>query len=582
MIHNLSSHVVYILVVVVVLYCSTPTHAAGADPRPPSQYDPTPYFVEFFDKFNQFLVREDSSQTTQILLLNDKSTTVRREWFDRDFWFGNGSVTRMPEALTAMMADVVPEYVGTTEYHMSTRRVSSLWNEMLTSYILPNTSSSYLDPKVAGAKAALAAGQLEANMNAARDRFEQQQQQVENARVTCLMLQMLPPAACARQSVLYRRQLQLLWMDYQSAKTLYDGARATVVAVDNLKSTKVMDDAKKRFSAAIASDMGAQAFDSLFYRTDLQPSNWWTLIDPDDTAYNLVVVYGTTTTVRSVLATDTVVFTVPPKYGTASVGMAGTAIVYTPTSNALLTDYFSYTINAAAAVRVVLSIRPTTEPATPLSAAFWSTFTFSGQSTSFESHAKTQTLSTTLSISTFFGSRSWSDTSTKSSYDQSSTFQTMTIQASIGRVNINRSWFDTAILGIYPMALPNTPKFAWSDGLITPSIINTHKLKVFASSLILARDLVISNTNWGTMRDDIVRCQIAANNCNVKIGPWSIGLAYEQYGSEIRPRMVTAVFDGDTLKVPQVQIVGWMCTVVPPFPSATPAEVLQYQKNNSN
>lgn len=144
------------------------------------------------------------------------------------------------------------------------------------------------------------------------------------------------------------------------------------------------------------------------------------------------------------------------------------------------------------------------------------------------------------------------------------------ISCNIAKVNIIRPWFNEFLFrsrNWWTNLGDNTDILYISNGKIDSS--NADKiLPMYPVAFIVARDLVIKGSFSKT--DEQYISQAISAKASVNYGPFSIGGSYK-YGHE--EEHMKSSFDAGTIKVPGIQIIGWVSRLLPPCPTQSRAEL---------
>jgi hypothetical protein len=126
------------------------------------------------------------------------------------------------------------------------------------------------------------------------------------------------------------------------------------------------------------------------------------------------------------------------------------------------------------------------------------------------------------------------------------------------RVELRRPWFDPLLLSLGGWSMPGRPRHALSTGTIQD---NPGLFSLLPSSMIVARDVQIS-AQWTTEAAQQIDKTLSGGG-SVGFGPFALA------GGSTRPWAIKQLkprFDGLTISMPQLQLIGWLNKVVPACP----------------
>jgi hypothetical protein len=126
------------------------------------------------------------------------------------------------------------------------------------------------------------------------------------------------------------------------------------------------------------------------------------------------------------------------------------------------------------------------------------------------------------------------------------------------RVEIRRPWLDPSLLSLGGWSMPGRPRHSLSTGTLQD---NPGIFSLLPSSMIVVRDLQVS-AQWPAVAVAQID-QALRQGGALGIGPFAISGTSTRPGlaRQLRPR-----FDGLTLSVPQLQLIGWLNRVLPASP----------------
>ncbi len=149
------------------------------------------------------------------------------------------------------------------------------------------------------------------------------------------------------------------------------------------------------------------------------------------------------------------------------------------------------------------------------------------------------------------GGQSWSREAV------SKTTEKLSVSFKFMRVEIRRRWLDPSLFSLAGWAMPGRPKNALSNGALTA---NPGLLPVIPTSMIVVRDVKIS-AQWSHEDKSMIQEGVAGEE--VAFGPFPLGGLYKQRGLQ---KQLKSQFDGTTITVPGLQILGFICSLVPACP----------------
>jgi hypothetical protein len=147
-----------------------------------------------------------------------------------------------------------------------------------------------------------------------------------------------------------------------------------------------------------------------------------------------------------------------------------------------------------------------------------------------------------------------------SSVDIESSTTDIEIKFKLGRIEIRRPWLNPSILTLDGWSVPGRVKDSYSNGKNDES--NQGIFPLLPTAFLIARDIEIT-ANWGTT--DYRRAESSTSaSAGVGWGPFTLSGSYNSGQTDIT---FQSEFDGRTIKVPGIQIIGWFSTVVPKSPA---------------
>ena len=126
------------------------------------------------------------------------------------------------------------------------------------------------------------------------------------------------------------------------------------------------------------------------------------------------------------------------------------------------------------------------------------------------------------------------------------------------RVEIRRPWLDPSLLSLGGWSMPGRPKHALSTGTLGD---NPGLFSLLPTSMIVARDVQVS-AQWSKEAVDQIQTTLSSGG-QVSFGPFALSGASTRPGAA---RLLKPSFDGLTISMPQLQLIGWLNRVVPACP----------------
>lgn len=165
------------------------------------------------------------------------------------------------------------------------------------------------------------------------------------------------------------------------------------------------------------------------------------------------------------------------------------------------------------------------------------------------------------------GSASWGLWSIGGSSSGEFTHNTMSNDTSdlsvsfrFARVIVSRPWMNAGLFSLRGLQVGGRVAGAFSSGQATPQ--NTGMLPLIINSIIVAKQVSISGS-WGQDDADFISKSINAS-ASVGWGPFQIGGNYRHSSAK---ETMNSTFDGTTLTLPGLSIIGFVCTLVPLSPA---------------
>lgn len=146
-----------------------------------------------------------------------------------------------------------------------------------------------------------------------------------------------------------------------------------------------------------------------------------------------------------------------------------------------------------------------------------------------------------------------------SSVDIETSTTDIKVEFKLGRIEIRRPWLNSSIFTLSGWNVPGRSVGGYSNGKVDES--NKGAFPLLPTAFIVARDIRIS-AKWGTT--DYSRAQSSTSaSAGVSWGPFTLSGTYKSGQTSVTFK---SDFDGVTITVPGIQIIGWLSAVVPSSP----------------
>lgn len=145
-----------------------------------------------------------------------------------------------------------------------------------------------------------------------------------------------------------------------------------------------------------------------------------------------------------------------------------------------------------------------------------------------------------------------------SSYDSSNETSNMRISFKFGRVEVRRRWLDPTLFRMRGWRIAGRAAGGLSTGQLDQ---NEGDFPLLPTTFIVARDIQISG-QWGSS-DYHYATSTTSHGASVGWGPFRCSGSYERTSST---RTFASSFDGTTISVPGIQIIGFLNRVIPYSP----------------
>jgi hypothetical protein len=144
------------------------------------------------------------------------------------------------------------------------------------------------------------------------------------------------------------------------------------------------------------------------------------------------------------------------------------------------------------------------------------------------------------------------------------------------------------------LASTSTAHGTWSDGNIAPNKNTRYMFKVLPVAFLVARNIKIENSQWQSSMSSLAgsissssSSYSSSNSQRASVGPFFIGSSNSASASSSasggRSYAESSTFtsasgsSAGTLAIKGPQIVGWLCSPMPAFPTATADEVVAFE-----
>jgi hypothetical protein len=200
-------------------------------------------------------------------------------------------------------------------------------------------------------------------------------------------------------------------------------------------------------------------------------------------------------------------------------------------------------------------------------ATSWSDFSFT--ESDYETHAKSETTGWGASAGVNFGLFSFggsaSGSTTTSSDDQSAA--NFSASFKFTQVPICRPWFEPGFFKMRSWTLDDNWNLSYPDQPVSNGQArdNTGRLVAYATSALFVDQVRITSSQWSNHSDYIAKSVSAGGS--VGYGPFSVGGSYS-HGST--SGNTAYHFEGDTLVIDGIQLVGTINNLIPQSPNPAP------------
>jgi hypothetical protein len=129
------------------------------------------------------------------------------------------------------------------------------------------------------------------------------------------------------------------------------------------------------------------------------------------------------------------------------------------------------------------------------------------------------------------------------------------------RINIERPWMNASVFDLPGWIYPPVQKGGFSSG--SPATADGTIMTIMPTAFLAVRDLKIS-ADWSAAESDFIRTKLNVSG-EFGWGPFTIGGSYKSDSTE---KKFKSEFNGGTISAPGLQIMAFICTVLPLCPPA--------------
>lgn len=527
---------------------------------------------------------------TSVYLAETPGRAINRDDYDPVVWARNNFRDRQPSAVAAALVDRAPRYLDMT-FTDSGSRISAVWGHLMRQYVVPFTESDLQKEKLAEAREKLFNSTLEEDFFDALNTYESDFRASLASREACLAAN--GGEICSQLLLLDELRLSNSWFNMEVRRRDLHGAQSMVLAIQVQDLSTIFADALRKFERQKRIDVGAVGFGTEFYQTFFEPSDWWRWWSPSFANNDLVI--PNDQTVVDFLWGD--VIDVNGRVMDTIIGGGETVSLQVEPSQAVITnlDDTGFTYNANLGYQgfdrfvilnedtnITATINVNVGGITPGSAgSAFSSVTYSTSESSSSYETATTTLTSRGSFSAggswywrwWFGAsggtRSFS-TSTTSEWSQQSSSTTISFE--VAKVSIQRPWIDTSLLSFRPVAIRGLQQYQWSDGTGLPNEELVSRFPLLPTDFVVTRNIVISSDKFTQASSSMTEASRRTTSSSFSIGFWRFGYSRTQ-GSTSKNSYQSSSFqssaNSQTLTIDGPQIVGWVCTPLPKFPTAS-------------
>jgi hypothetical protein len=197
----------------------------------------------------------------------------------------------------------------------------------------------------------------------------------------------------------------------------------------------------------------------------------------------------------------------------------------------------------------------------------WTKFTFA--EIDAETHQKGETTGWGASAGVGFGLFSFgasaSGSKTEGSQDQSQ--KNFTASFEFTQIPICRPWFEPGFFSMRSWTLDDNWNLSYGDRPVSDGKAegNTGRLVAYATSALFVRNVRLTSSSW-SQHADFMKKSISMGG-TVGYGPFTVGGSYSK-GSEAKN--TSYHFDGDTLCIDGMQLIGTINNIIPQSPNTDP------------
>lgn len=206
-------------------------------------------------------------------------------------------------------------------------------------------------------------------------------------------------------------------------------------------------------------------------------------------------------------------------------------------------------------------------PGNFVTSAGWTRFEFS--EIDYETHSKGQTtgwgVNAGLNLGLFSIGGSGGGNRTQTSEDQSARNFSATFE--VTQVPIARPWFEPGYFSMRSWTLDENWNLSYGDRPVSDGKAegNAGRLVAYATSALFVRNIRISSTAWSNHADFLTKSLNAGGS--VGYGPFRIG---GNYSTGSTTRNTNYHFEGDTLVIDGMQLIGTLNNIIPQSPNPAP------------
>jgi len=197
----------------------------------------------------------------------------------------------------------------------------------------------------------------------------------------------------------------------------------------------------------------------------------------------------------------------------------------------------------------------------------WTKFEFS--EIDYETHSKSDTsgwgASAGVNLGLFSFGGSGSGSKRKTSDDRSAA--NFSAKFEFTQVPICRPWFDPGFFSMRSWTLDDNWKLSYGDRPVSTGSAqdNTGRLVAYPTSALFVRDVEITNSKWSNHSDFMTKS--ISGGGSVGYGPFRVGGSYSKGSTRSN---TSYHFEGDTLVIEGMQLIGEVVNIIPQSPNPSP------------